>query len=502
MKLFRQNADYNLILEKILDSKYFSSNSKSLLFSMIYKLEEFYKDYSIVKNIDTTKEEFLNLILDTIKKYCDNIKLIEPEDAEILQENNILALTNEKERSILCYPTENALLYAISDIMPKYFYITDDFEYKNSFQRTLVNGYNYNTLEILSDFNGWSWDVNISNKKNFQDNLIYQNLVIMFGNIFMEEWKSRAIKDNSSLEDIKKYFAKTQYFELLCQYLVFGLTPKEKAKTNKELASKIKELENISDKVKYFESIKSAKLRYLKELDKITILLNNRELMRKEYMEKNSKLSPEKRIATLGTYKKMLDARKEKIVNEISELTSNMNPINYVNKKRELEKFIKINSENYPNKDEIVINLQKEFIKALKDNCFETEDISSLKNLIFKIRYYKYLYVTNDKKVKDIPILLDDINVVSKQVIQKLVSLECIRKIATDSFLNQEIINNILDTKVIDLQSLKFEISIKEDCVKVKTYEKEVFEKEFEIDGKYSKKSFEIKVGKIYKLFI
>ena len=299
MKLFWQNADYNLILEKILDSKCFSSNSKSLLLSMIYKLEEFYKDYATVKNSDITKDEFLNLILDTIKKYCDNINLIEPDEADILNKNNVLAVTNEKERSILCYPTENALLYAISDIMPKYFYITDKFEYKNSFQRTLVNGYNLNTLEILSDFNGWSWDVNTNHKKNICDNLIYQNLAIMFGNLYMEEWKDRDVKDNTPLEEIKKYFAKTHYFDYLCKYLVLGLTVKEKARTNKNLDAKIKEYEEISDKLAYFDKIKKSKLRYLKELEKITILLNNRDLMRKEYISKNSKLPPEKRIATI-----------------------------------------------------------------------------------------------------------------------------------------------------------------------------------------------------------
>ena len=501
MKLFWRDSDYNLILEKILDSKYFSSNSKSLLLSMIYKLEEFYNDYAIVKNIDTTKDEFLNLILDTIKKYCDNIKLIEPEDDDILKKHNVLALTNEKERSILCYPTENSLLYSISDIMPKYFYISSDFEYKNSLQRTLVNGYNSNTLEILSDFNGWSWDVNLSHKNNIQDNLIYQNFVIMFGNIFMEEWKSRNVKEYDPLEDIKKCFAKTEYFEILCKYLVFGLTPKEKARNDKDLALKIKELEKISNKMQYFEDIKKLKLRYIKELENITIVLNNKDLMRKEYMTKNLKLTPEKRIATLGTYKKILEAKKEKVVYKISDLTACMNPINYMNKKRELEKSIKISVENYPNNEEIIIKLQEEFIKTLKDNCFETDDINSLKNLIFKIRYYKFLYVIDKKKVKDIEVLRDAIDIVLKQVIQKLVVAESIRRIANDDNLNQKIIINILDTKVIDLMNLKFEISIKKDCVKIKTYEKEVFEKEFEIEGEFTKRNFNVKCGKIYKLF-
>ena len=501
MKLFWRGGDYNLILERILDSKYFSSNSKSLLLSMIYKLEGFYHDYETVKNIDTTKDEFLNLILDTIKKYCDNIQLIEPEDAEVLKKNHVLALTNEKERSILCYPTEIALLYAISDVMPKYFYISDDFEYKNSLQRTLVNGYNENHLEILSDFNGWSWDVNIKQKSHIQDSLIYQNFVIIFGNSFMEEWKSKDIIEIDSLKEIKKYFAKTQYFEYLCQYLVLGLTAKEKAKTNKELDLKMKELETISDKITYFEHIKTTKLKYLKELEKITIVLNNKELMRKEYMAKNLQLPPEKRIPTLGAYKKRLEARKEKVTDEISQLTANMNPINYMNHKRELEEFIRINSHSVQDKEEIMIKLQLEFIKALKDTCFETEDMNSLKNLIFKIRYYQFLYVTNDSRIKDISELNEAINSVEKQVIQKLVLAEGMKRITKDNAFNQEIINYILDTKVIDLTALKFEIALTEDGLKIKTYEKEVFEKEFSIHGKFSKKNFEIKIGKKYKLF-
>lgn len=490
MKLFWHDSDYNLILEEILDLKYFSSNSKSLLFSMIYKLEEFYKDYQVVKNIDTNKNEFLSLILETIKKYCDNIKLVEPEKAEILKKNNVLAVTNEKERSILCYPTEDALLYAIADIMPKYFYIESIFKYKNSLQRTLVNGYNANILEVLSDFNGWSWDCNNRHKKYFQDSLIYQNLVIIFGNSFMEEWKNRKDKEFSSLNEVKKYFAKTNYFEALCKYLVLGLTEKEKQKANKELEAKKKELEEISDKAIYFEQIKVDKMRYLKELERLTLILNNRDLMRKEYLAKNKKMTPEKRIATLGTYKKMLEARKEKVVNEISVLTSNMNPIKYMNYKRELEEFIEINSKEKENYDEIIVDMQREFVKALKETCFETENIESLKNLVFKIRYYRFLYITKNKRVKDIPELNVATNDVLKRVIQKLVNSENIRKIAKMNSLNKEIIVNIIDTKLIDLDAIRFEVDIKEDGIIIKTYEKEVFEKKFKIIRKISKKRF------------
>lgn len=501
MKLFWRNCDYNLILEKILDSKCFSSNSKSLLLSMIYKLEDFYKDYEKVKNIDTSKDEFLNQILDTIKKYCDNIKLVEPNEDSILSENGVLAVTNETERSILCYPTEISLLYAIADIMPKYFFVDNNFEYKNSLQRLLVNGYNLNILEILSDFNGWSWESTIKRKKYFQDNLIYQNFVIMFGNSFMEEWKNRKDSEIQGLNNIKKCFSKTNYYEYLCNYLTLGLTEKEKSKIDKELILKTKELEEISDKINYFEKIKKTKLKYLKELKNITIALNNKEILRKEYMSKNLKLSSEKRIATLGTYKKIIEKRKDYITEKITELSSKMNPINYLNNKKELENFIDTNSKKY-DKEDILIMLQKEFIKALKDACINTEDIDSLKNLVFKIRYYKYLYVTNDKKVKDIKELDYEINNILMILVQKIIDNEKIRKISNDKILNQKIVANILETKVIDLESLRYEVHLKDNYIQIKTYEKEVFEKEFEIDGKILKKNLMIRQDKKYKLFI
>ena len=117
--------------------------------------------------------------------------------------------------------------------------------------------------------------------------------------LFIKIWKARDIKDNTPLEEIKKCFAKTHYFDYLCKYLVLGLTVKEKAKKNKNLESKLKEYEELSNKLIYFDKIKKSKIRYLKELEKITLLLNNRNLLRKEYMAKNLKLSPEKRIATI-----------------------------------------------------------------------------------------------------------------------------------------------------------------------------------------------------------
>jgi len=141
LSLFSKLKDYNAELEEILDNKYFSSNIKNLLLSMIYKIEVSYDDYSKVKRCVRGKEDFLNEIIEIIRLYCDNLKTVEPDSnqAKMLIGNNVRALTNERERSILAYPTEIAFLYAISDISPKYFYIDQKFLLKNQLQKALVN---------------------------------------------------------------------------------------------------------------------------------------------------------------------------------------------------------------------------------------------------------------------------------------------------------------------------------------------------------------------------
>ena len=213
--------DYNLMLEKVLDSKYFSSNIKSLLLSMIYKIETSYEDYKIIKHIDKTKDEILQEIIDIVKDYCDNIKLVEPysEDAEIIKSNNVFAITNTKERSILAYPTEISLLYAIIDIVPKYFYVENSFLFKNAIQRVLVNGANQNMLEILSDFNGWSWDINLEYKNDIPSNLIYQNFIMIFGQEHMDNWFNQNSSRKSSIIELKRKVKNTNYFSYLCKYL-------------------------------------------------------------------------------------------------------------------------------------------------------------------------------------------------------------------------------------------------------------------------------------------
>ena len=387
--------DYNLMLENVLENKYFSSNVKSLLLSMVYKIENSYEDYKIVKHIDKTKDELLQELIEIIKEYCDNVKLVEPNstDSEIIKNNNVFSITNTKERSILAYPTELSLLYGIIDIVPKYFYIENNFLFKNAMQRVLVSGANQNVLELLSDFNGWSWDINLDYKNDLQANLIYQNLVIILGQEHVDNWMRQNISRKSLLAELKKKSEGTNYFSYLCKYLYTISTKEDKEK---------------------------------------------------------------------------------------------------IEEKYEFKKDSKIN---------IFIKSQLEFTKYLLNKAQEIEESEELVNLIYKLRYYRELYVTKDLKEKNIEKLEKNINEIYKIVITKACKNEDIKIVNLDIETNYKIIKNVLDTKIIDLDEIKIKLKYTVNKLIVCVYENEVLEREISFEENINRNDIGVKLNKKIKLF-
>ena len=84
MGLFSKFKDYNGELDDVLEGKTFSSNVKTLLLSMVYKLETSYRDFYTVKRCVRKREDFLNGFFD---KTGLNFNIISQE-----QENELTVL--------------------------------------------------------------------------------------------------------------------------------------------------------------------------------------------------------------------------------------------------------------------------------------------------------------------------------------------------------------------------------------------------------------------------
>ena len=115
-EIFSKFKDYNKELEKILEKKDFSKDTKNLLLSMFYKLEISYNDYYTVKRNIKTKQEYLENILENIKN-SNSIELIKPTDEEFenFKENGLYEI-DLKLKKIKVVANEFALLSAILEL--------------------------------------------------------------------------------------------------------------------------------------------------------------------------------------------------------------------------------------------------------------------------------------------------------------------------------------------------------------------------------------------------
>ena len=177
--------DYNNELEKVLEKKTYAENVKSILLSILYKLEMSYKDYKHIKKEVVSKEELIGNIIRVIKNNCDEIKLIKPNSKESEIIGNRTFLVEKKKKRIICYNIERKLLYCLAKISKKNRIIKDNY-YVTRSRVTLSNLINVgaciNEVEPLRDFNGYSWTTIPKEIESITHNLIYQNLVFLVGN--------------------------------------------------------------------------------------------------------------------------------------------------------------------------------------------------------------------------------------------------------------------------------------------------------------------------------
>jgi hypothetical protein len=169
-------------------------------------------------------------------------------------------------------------------------------------------------------------------------------------------------------------------------------------------------------------------------------------------------------------------------------------------KKQELELYEEIlNNKN--SLEEEMLELQKEFLKMLNKKVNYLTKRDDLVNLLYELRYYKTIYISNEKSIGDIEILNNAINKIMKKIITIACKSGIIKIICMDIDLNFEIIKYALDTKIIELEEIRLYFETKEDEILIKVYDKEIFEKQGRKRIKTDKKILEVKNKKMIKLF-
>lgn len=514
-KIVKKN--YNNELELVLENKSFDENTKNILLSMLYKIENAYKDYEQVKTNVMPKDEFLQTIVNIIKNDVDSIKIvrINSKDAEVLGKKQFLV--DKKNKKIICYPIERNLLYCLFEISKKDKIIKDKYYLiDKTISNLLLIGNNINNVEVIRDFNGFSWDIVEKDIESLKHNLIYQNLCILVGAEFINKWiyNNEVLIDYFDLFKLKldDYYGKQneeKVIECISKISILLMMKYDKEKISKveknknELEEKLLE---ISDKEEFIKKLTKEKKEINKRIKKIDTILNDKELLQKEYEERNSNLPLDKKIFSMRVLSNMMKKEREELFLKLNKQNELLNPqkfIKYENKLEEKYKYFRLLDVKDIEKtiETETLEFQKVFLECYKIRIKKASTKQEIIDLIYEFRYYLNIPYTKGKNINQIKSLNKKIEDIFKLLLNKAINEKIIIKASNNEDINFDILKNIFNTKIIKLESMKIEIVSQKNNFYLQVFDEETFDKKIELDS-MNNNEFTVRFNKIIDLFI
>jgi|GEM_PF-228132 hypothetical protein len=540
--------DYNNILENVLEQKAFSEDVKNLLLSMLYKIENGYEDYKTIKVNVSSKKNYVKKIIEVIKEECKEIKLVKPlsDESKVLEEKNVNYIVEKEKGKITVYPNERMMLEALIELSQKEIELEDEYYlYSLAMKNVLSIGNKMNYVEVIRDFNGWSWDITTSQMESKNINIVYQNLLILLGNHFLQTWIINNEEDEEEVEmpnneilrskynenfgmtteemqEEKDYVNKMQeiliekygkenaqnfWNQLIKTILAIGSNiNKEQKRILLEEKKKVEEhLEKMQDNKKYVEELSKTKKDLTKKIKEIDTILSDEKLLKEEYEKRNSKLANKDKIFSVSHLNIMLEKEREKYLNQIKECNLQMQPKEFVVTKQKLEsqkefyEEIDIKESEKTNEEEQIEELQKYFLKCLEEKIDKAEGKKEITDLIYEIRYYEQLpykqyNISKESKIEEY------VTKVEKQIIKKACVEKVLIRFTQEEELNYKILKNQFQSKIIKLENTIYVLKYKKGILKIEIYDTNIEEetKEIEISEKVE---LNVKLNKKIKIW-
>ena len=498
--LTKNNLNNNL--EQVLGNKNFSEETKNILLSIFYKIENGYDDYKTVKRNTYEKKEYIQKLIKIIDKDCDKISFLKNKDKS-------KEVVSRENKEIVCYPVETGILYSIAKIQKKNVVVKcfDD-SLEKAFSFILNTGNNINIVEPLRDFNGFSWNVSAREIEDINCNLIYQNIIFLVGNKFVDKW----VNSYNSLIDYFEIFQtkiEEQYGKKMKQDIISDIMKlsimiysKYNDEFRNEVTKKKEEIESLyfdmQDTESYLSKISKQKKQKEKEIRTLDKILNDKELLIDEYEKRNEKLPLEKKIFSVRVLKNTLKEERKQLLLEIDEYNSLMKPREFakkrdaINQKFEILLCIEHNTED--TLFETIIHLQKNILKCLNKKIKNASDKQELLELLYQYRYYNYSPITVKKAIKDEQKLQKYLEKVGKEIIQKSIDIKLILEITEDTKLNYKIINDIVLSKIISLEDIGIKITNNKENTILTIFDEDIEDAEMKVEKKGLKIRFNKKI--------
>lgn len=506
--------DYTNALEKVLEKKEFSTDTKNLLLSMFYKIENSYKDYSKTKIEVYEKGAFLDKLLYIIEVKCNQIIVakLNSEEAKILEKEKKDFIINKEEGKIILIGNEVILLNCILLIAQEDICVTEEETLLQKSITYLLNaGTKMNEVEVIRDFNGWSWDVSTKSIENIKINLIFQTLLNLLGYEFINNW----IENNSQLADylmltyekLKDSFGEeraksitTLFLKLIVESII--KQDKEQKEEWKKVKEKVnKEYEKINNKKQYLDEITQKKKELTQKIKEIDKIINNKTTLQQEYAKRNENLPNKEKIFSTRQLVNKLEIERQEYINKIKIYNNLIDPNGYINIKEKINtQYEFLNDINFKEAEsnKKIIELCLAFLSCFQINISKATTKQQIIEYIYKLRYYCFLTFNEQGTIlKNVPELKEEFEKTIQLLLKKSKSLGVIDEVTEDEEVNYDIISKIFESKMIDLNNMVIETKVEDKKLFADYYDGNILETTYEI---YSKKT--VKLKKKTKLFI
>ena len=501
--------DYNNQLENVLENKTFTEDTKNILLNILYKIETAYEDYSKVKVYVPLKKELLEEVIKIIEKKCNEIEIIKPKlngDTKLRDRKYIVENDNNK---IVSYPNEKNVFYALNHLNNRLFLLNTDYKtLKAPMEEFLNQGHIIDKQEIIRDFDGWTWNILSTDIENYSYNMMYQNIRILLGNEFIQNFiNNKNIDFVNEFEDkTKEIFDKNE--EINISKLVYQIAILEYLKDNeneKENILKTKldleqELNQMNNKKDYLQSIANSKKIIGRDIKEIDEKINNSKLLRESFIEENKNLEETKQIFSLSEYSEVLQKRRDKLLKELDYYSELMKPMNFVRKKEKISKEYEILNEinfdiEYKEQTErLLIDLQKKFLELINEKIKNIQSKKDMLQFIYLFRYYKLIYINENNQIKDIEELKEELRKTEKHLITKACKLKTLNILYQDIEENYKLVSKILSYNIIELEDVNLEIKKHDKNIILTIYDDEtiedtiIYDANQELNVKFNKK--------------
>ena len=503
--------DYNNDLEEVLAKKNYPEEVKNLLQDSLYKTENAYKDYEMVKKNVISIEEYIQNIINAVKISCDEIELIRPK----IGQKETFSIDKENKK-IVCFPNPKLILYAITKIQKFEDIIKIEPKFINTaLTNTINSGSVVNAVEPIRDFNGFSW-LPDSDIENYFYNLIYQDLIILSNNKLIDEWvnKNDDMVDYLDLfnEDLEKKYGKKfqkEIIELIKTISILMEMNRNKSykneliKLNKEVTS---ELEAMKNKAKYLEDLSKFKKKLEKYIKKIDITLNDKEKLSKEYEKRNKDLPLEQKIFSKRVLKSILAKEREDYILELRKCNEKMHAKNFNKLKNEYEyevqylKFAKINDIEKEIFESILF-LQKRVLQAIKYKIKNAKTREEITKIIYEIRYFNLIPIDKKTKIGEVSKLSKMLATTKSDAIAKAYELKDFKDIFKDKSKNINVLKYMFNLKIIKLEDVSFKLIKEDDKIFVQFFDDGVLDEKFKIDKEIEPRELKIRFNKKINVF-